>query len=78
MEADNSLPSSMKIILIQMKLVHKLLKIMWDLCCVKWDRDRFFFEYFLFSCHNLSTKAPKAYLIHLPQKLNNVNNWERR
>ena len=38
MEADNSLPSSMETILIQMKLVHKLLKIMWDLCCAKWDR----------------------------------------
>jgi hypothetical protein len=54
MEADNSLPPSMEIILIQMKLVHKLLKIMWDLCSDKWDKDRFFYEYFRFSSHYLS------------------------
>jgi len=68
MEADNSLPSSMETIPIQMKLVHKLLKIMWDLCCVKWARDRRFFEYFLLSWLYLSTKAPEAYFFHLPQK----------
>jgi len=72
MEADNSLPSSMETTLIQMKLVHKLLKIMWDLYSEKWDKDRFFFEYFRFSCR-LSTKAPHAYFIHLPPKLYNVS-----
>ena len=58
MEADNSLPSSRETILVQMKLGHKLLKIMWDLFCAKWDKDKFFFAYFRFSCHYLSTKAP--------------------
>jgi len=45
MEADNnSLPSSTETILIEMKLVHKLLKIMWHLCCAKWDRDQGFLQ----------------------------------